>query len=635
MKTDYTPMAKAILAGVGGTDNIASATHCMTRLRLTLKDRNNIDEAALKSIAGVRSVIRQGAQLQIVVGAGVGELFAAFTALTGPKEGNTTQPKAEGPIIHRLAAFVADCMTPLLPAMLGCGMLKVLLTLLMVTGLMDESGSTYLLVYAFADCFYTFLPVFLGYTVARKLGGSPILFMTVGAALCYPDLCTLMGVEAALEYGTFFGLPCVRLFGLPVLCTTYTSSVLPMLLMGPVMKWAEGLGERYSPAILRSFLKPMLFLLLCIPFALVVLGPLGNLLGNVFSGLFALLYGTVPWLTVGLVSALMPFIVMTGMHYALLPLCVNNLAVMGFDALVLVTMFCSNLAQGGAALGTAVRTRDRDIRSEGIASGISAIFAGVTEPAMYGINLRFRRPLAAAVAAAGAGGLFCGLASVRSYVMGGAPSLFSLITFIDNTPDTANPFHSVVFGAVAAVLVLLLSFGLTLILFREDPTGEGDEELPEAPAPWDGLLCSPMSGEVFPLEEIPDEVFRTGALGEGLAVLPEEGVVVSPCDGVVSTTVFTGHAVGVTCPNGMEVLIHVGLDTVALRGEPFTYTVQEGDAVKAGDVLLRFDRAAILAAGYSLHTPLVINTAEGEPVPVTRLAGDTVRAGEPFLRVEP
>ncbi|MCD8370295.1 MAG: beta-glucoside-specific PTS transporter subunit IIABC [Clostridiales bacterium] len=643
MALDYVSTSKQIADAVGGVSNISSATNCMTRLRLVLVDESKADDKKVESIKGVKGVMKQGGQYQIIIGNEVSNLFKEFRKLGnwGDESSSAAPAKKEGNPVMRLFGFVSGCMTPLLPAMLGCGMLKVILTLLTTFAGMDTGSSTYILIFAFADCFFTFLPIFMGYTISRKMGGSPMLFMTVGAALCYPNLITLMG-GGSLELGTFLGMNCTYLFGIPVICATYTSSVLPMLLMAPVMKWAEDFGDRVSPNVLKSFLKPLIFLIICIPCSLYVLGPIGNVVGNLLSNVFMAMYNTVPWLTVGILSALMPFIVMTGMHYALTPLSMNNLATFGFDVICLVTMYCSNLAQGGASFGVALKTKNTETKSEGIACGISAFFAGITEPAMYGINMRFVTPMIAAVAGAGISGLFAGITGVKGYTMGGSPSILSLVTFIDTTGSSVNPLHCVYFGIATAVITMAISFALSFILYQ-DPVAEAAVEspsvVPEAKNEADGkplvkktVLSSPMTGRVVAVKDVPDQVFAAGILGEGAAIIPTEGKVVAPCDCVVSATMDSRHAIGLTTPEGMEILIHVGLDTVQLNGKFYQYRVAQGDTVKKGDVLIEFDIDGITAAGYKLHTPVLISNS-AEYVSIKTVSGENVTVGEDLLSI--
>lgn len=632
MALDYVETSKKLVEAVGGASNISSATHCMTRLRLVLKDESKANDDAVNKIKGVKSVIKQGGQYQIVIGNEVSNLFKEFRKLGNFDENTNAPKKAEGSVIQRLFGFVAGCMTPLLPAMLGTGMVKVIITLLTTFAGMSTESSTYIILNAMGDCFFLFLPVFLSYTIAKRMNGSPILFMTVGTAMVYPNLVSLLA-GSTLELGTFLGFPCTYFFGIPVICATYTSSVLPILLMAPVMKWVEDFADRVSPNVLKAFLKPLIFVVICVPVALIVLGPIGNVAGNLLSGAFSWMYSTCGWLTIGVLSAAMPFIVMTGMHYALIPLCTNNLALLGFDALLLTTMFCSNLAQGGASLGVAMKTKNTDTRSEGIASGISAIIAGVTEPAMYGINLRYGKPMIAAVIGAGVSGLFCGLTQVVGYTMGGSPSLLTIITFIGGE----DPMHGVIFGAIGAVITLALSFGISFVLFK-DEAEETEEDIPETvqetakPLVSKILLSSPMTGEVVALSEVPDEVFASGALGEGAAIIPTEGKVLAPCDGVISATMDTKHAVGLNTRDGLELLIHVGLNTVELGGKFYEYKVSEGDSVKKGDVLIEFDIDGIKAAGYPLHTPVLVTNSD-QYVSIKTIAGSSVKAGEDLLSI--
>ena len=630
-KMDYVETSKKIVEAVGGAGNISSAGNCMTRLRLILKDDKKADDERVKSIKGVKGVMRQGGQYQIVIGNEVSNLFKEFKKLGNwGEDGGGAPAKAQGNVIQRLFGFVSGCMTPMLPAMLGAGMLKVVLTLLTTFCGMDANGSTYILIFAFADAFFTFLPIFMGVTIAKKMGGSAMLFMSVGAALCYPNLISLMGGSLG-ELGVFLGMPCTYLFGIPVICATYTSSVLPMLLMAPVMKWAEDFADRVSPNVLKSFLKPLIFIIICIPCSLYVLGPLGNVIGNVLSGVFVAMYNAAPWLTVGILSAIMPFIVMTGMHYALVPLMFNNLATIGYDVIVAVTMFCSNIAQGGATFGVALKTRDEDTRSEGIACGISACVAGVTEPAMYGINLRFMKPMIGAVIGAGISGLFCGLTGVRGYVAGGSPSFLSLITFIGGE---GNPMRGVIFGGIGGVMSLLIAAVISFILYKDPEKAAGSTGSSAAPASLaDDVMTSPLTGEAVALTSIQDTVFSTETLGKGVAIEPNLGEVHAPCDGTISTFFETGHAFGFVSDSGVELLVHVGMDTIKLGGRGFEPQVKEGDRVKKGQLLLKFDIDYIKSQGLPITTPVVVSNTD-DYAEVEALTTGTVDLNTQILRVK-
>lgn len=548
MALDYQATAKSICDAVGGPANIADASHCQTRLRLILADESKASDEVVGAIKGVKGVIRQCGQYQIVIGNEVSDLFKEFKKLGNWGEGAApVQTAQQGNAVQRLFGFISGCLTPLLPAMLGTGMVKVLLTLLTTAGVIDASSPTYQIFFGMADSFFYFLPIMLGWSIAKKTGHSVPLYLVIGAALVYPDLINLLGGAAeGVEYGTFLGQNCTYLFGvIPVVCASYSSSVLPMLLMTPVMGWAEDFADLVSPNVLKAFLKPMIFFLICTPVVFCVLGPLGAIIGNQLAGAIAAAYEAVPWLTVGVLSAAMPFIVMTGMHYALIPLSINSFATLGYEVMHIVTMYCSNICQGAASLGVAAKTKDVETKSEGIACGISALVAGITEPAMYGINMRFVKPMIASVIGAGIGGLIAGISGVKAFSMGGSPSLFSLITFIGGE---SNALHGLIWGIISGAI--------------------------------------------------------------GVAIRPSEGNVYAPCDAVVTMLADTRHAIGLTSDTGAEILIHIGLDTVELQGKPFTYNVAAGQKVKQGDLLMTVDLDAIKIAGRDIVSPVIITNTD-------------------------
>lgn len=632
MALDYFTTSQKIIEAVGGAKNISSAGHCMTRLRLVLIDNSKANDETVQNIKGVKGVIRQGGQYQIIIGNEVSNLFKEFKKLGSWGEDGGAPQKAEGSPVQRFFGFISGCMTPLLPGLLGCGMVKVLLSVLTTFAGMPKTGSTYEILYSIGDCFLFFLPIFLCYTSAKKSGGNPVLWMIVGASLVYPNMTALLGGKTE-ELGTFMGLNSTTLFGLPVICVSYTSSVLPVILMVPVMKLAEEFADRVSPNVLKSFLKPLLFILICIPVCLIFLGPIGYTIGNLLSGAVSAMYNASPWLTVCILSALMPFIIMTGMHYALSPLMLNNLATLGYDVIVKVTMVCSNIAQGGATLGVAAKTKDTETRSEGIACGISATIAGVTEPAMYGINLRYVRPMIGAVTGAAVAGLFCGLTGVKGYQLGGSPSFLSLVTFISEE----DPSHSFIFGGIGGVIALTVSFIISYILYKDTEKPEKKDsavpETAETPVLSDSVIVSPIIGNAVELTTIQDPVFSTETLGKGIALEPSVGEVHAPCDGTISAFFETGHAFGLVSDTGAELLIHVGMDTIKLDGKGFTPMVKNGDRVKKGQLLLKFDIAYIKSQGLSVTTPVIIsNTDDFSDVKV--LASGKVELNTPLLKAE-
>lgn len=624
MAFDYGKSAEAILKQVGGEKNVGEVTHCITRLRFILKDGSIPNDKEIEKIPGVIRVIRQGGQYQVVIGNEVSNVYSALLKLGDFEEttgGSQTGGSKEG-WLSRLCGFVAGCMTPLLPAMLGCGMIKVVLTLLTTFHLLSTSGSTYAILNAAGDAFFYFMPIMLGYTTARRLGSSPYLAMVMAAVLLHPDLAAL------------FGSGSVIYFGLPVTAATYSSSVLPILLMVPIMKYIEIFADKICPNMVKVFLKPLIVIFVSLPIALVIVGPIGVILGNYLADGVNFLYSRIGWLTIMLLSAAMPFIVMTGMHYALLPICTISLSTLGFDAILVPTMFCSNLAQGGAALAAALKNKNKDEKATASAAGISAVIAGVTEPAMYGVTLKYKTPMIAAVCGAGLSGLFAGITGLVAYTIGGSPSSLSLIQMIGG-----GSFTNLINGIITMAISVAVSFVLCLILYKPEqaaaePAGSGAPETAAVRKPLVETieLASPLSGSIIPLSEVADPVFSGGILGEGIAVIPSEGRVLAPADGIISAVTASRHAVGITTDSGVELLIHVGLDTVQLDGDGFVLHCGMGDKVRQGELLLEFDIEKITKAGYQLTTPVLVSNM-GNFVSVKSSGEKEIKSGDPLMTI--
>ncbi len=598
MALDYGKTAQTVLEKVGGEKNVAGLTHCITRLRFVLKDNDIPKDSEIEKIPGVLRVVRQGGQYQVVIGNEVAKVYNELMKLGNFEEttGSKDEEKSKENLFSRLSGFVAGCMTPLLPAMLGCGMIKVVLTLLTTFNLINTTGSTYIILNAVGDTFFYFMPVLLAMTTAKRLGSNIYLAMVVAAFLIHPNL------NALLAAGN------TTYFGLPVTAATYSSSVLPVLLMVPLMGYIERFADKVCPDLVKIFLKPLLVIFISVPIALVVVGPIGSILGNYLAMGINLLYSKAGWLAIMVLSAAMPFIIMTGMHYALLPISTIGLTSLGFDAVVIITMFCSNLAQGAASLAVAAKTKDKDLKSTATAAGISAVVAGVTEPAMYGVTLKYKTPMLASAIGAGIAGLYAGITHLVAYSMGGSPSVLSLIQMIGG-----EGFGNMMNGVVTLIIAVAASFIATMILYKPEVKEEETVSPSEADKEAERTLVetielsSPLTGEVIPLAQVEDAVFSGGVLGEGVAIIPSEGKVFAPADGTISAVTDTKHAIGITTDHGVEMLIHVGLDTVQLGGEGFTLHCNMGDKVKKGTLLLEFDMDKIKEAGFPLTTPVLVS----------------------------
>lgn len=571
-------IAEAVVKAVGGTANITSVTHCMTRLRFVLKDKSIPNKKEVEKIPGVMGVNIAGGQYQVIIGNSVGNVYKEVVAATGISDtavggGAAEHTEKVNPIVAALD-FIAGCMTPLFTAIIAGGLVKVLLVIFGPTllNVMQTTSDTYILMNALGDAPFYFLPVLVAFTASRKLNCNSYLSVMVASVLIYPDVITLLAGDGA-----------THLFGvIPVVHGSYSSSIIPAMLSTLLLKYVEKLVDRITPEWSKSFLKPLLIVMIVTPITLCAIAPLGLIIGNGLQFVINGIYGFAPWLAMMLFAGFMPFIVMTGMHWAFVP--------------------------AGATFGAAFKTRDKEMKKMAFPAAVSALLAGVTEPAMYGVTLKLKKPMVAACISGGIGGLIVGILQVKSYAFV-TPSMTSLVQFI--SPDGGKNFlYAVIIFAVTLVLSFVLSFILTKGESEEEAVEETELQKSAAVLTGKVEIEAPVKGKVISLTEVKDNTFATGILGEGFAIVPSEGKVYAPFDGVCENLFDTLHAIGITSDNGIEMLIHVGLETVALKGEPFKAHIGNGEHFKKGALLLEFDIDAIQKAGCEIQTPVIITNAE-------------------------
>lgn len=601
---DYAIVAKKILEKIGGESNVNSVQHCMTRLRFTLKDESKVDDDAIKKIKGVMGVARQGGQYQIIIGNDVGRCYKELIKLGSFSESQSSEVKEKKGIINNILDIVSGCMSATMPAIIGAGMIKVLLVILPMLGILSNTSQTYELLNALGDATFYFLPLILVISSSKKFNINPYTLAAVIGVMVYPNFIGL--VDAGEK---------ISLFGLPVASASYAYSVIPVIMMAWIMQYVEKLSDKITPAVTKNFLKPMLTLLIALPIALVVIGPIGFYAGELLSNAMVLVYDKSGWLAIMIMGALMPLLVMTGMHWAFIPLSIMNInnPNIGFDVLLLVAMLSSNLAQASSCLAVFLKSKNKDLKQVAGASSISAFLAGVTEPAMYGVTLKYKKPLYACMIAGGVSGLYAGFVGLKCYVFA-TPALISLVQFID--PNGGSNFTN---ALITVGITVVLAFVLTWILGFEDPANEEEEEVTveevaaeevkDELGESNSIVLSPIEGKAVSLKQVNDVTFSEEIMGKGAAIIPTVGRAVAPVDGTVSALFETKHAIGLTGDNGVEILIHIGLDTVKLGGKHFTAHVKSGDKVKAGDLLVEFDIEGIKKEGYDVITPvLVTNT---------------------------
>ncbi|WP_099778042.1 beta-glucoside-specific PTS transporter subunit IIABC [Streptococcus suis] len=588
----YKNTALAILEAVGGEKNVLRATHCVTRLRLELKDEDIVSDERVKSISGVIGIMKKNGQYQIILGNDVANYYKEFTAL-GKFDSDSVQQVKKANVLEQVIEYIAGSMTPLIPAMLGGGMIKVLVIVLPMLGLLKADSQSISFLAFFGDAPYHFMPIFLAYSASQKLKVTPTLAMSVAGILLHPNFVQMVSSGDPLHF-----------LGAPVTPASYGSSVIPILIMVWLMKYIEAVFNKVTPAVTKSFLQPTLVLLVSGFIALVLVGPLGVIVGEGLSQLVEQMHGVAGWLTLAVLGAIMPFIVMTGMHWAFAPIFLAA-SIATPDVLILPAMLGSNLAQGAASMAVAFKSKNSNTKQIAFAAGFSALFAGVTEPALYGVTLKYKKPLYAAMIGGGLAGLFVGLTGVKAYLFA-VPSLIALPQFI-----YSEAASNITNAMIAAAISIIVTFILAYFLGIDEETSTVNLEKVAPGISSRKNVFSPLSGQILPLEKVNDATFSKKMLGDGVAIIPKDGKVYAPFDGAVTSLFPTKHAIGLTSDEGVELLIHFGLETVELKGRGFVSHVSDGEKVEKGQLMLEVDVEMLVAEGYDIVTPVVVtNTQE-------------------------
>jgi PTS system beta-glucosides-specific IIC component len=601
---DYSIVAKEILEKLGGEGNISSVMHCMTRLRFTLKDERIINDEEVKNINGVMGIAKKGGQYQIILGNNVSKCYKELVKLgkfeNSAKESENSNEKQNISIIAKILDILSGSLASTMPAIVGAGMIKLLVIILTTLGILNIGSQTYTILSVLGDATFYFLPMLLVISTSKKFDINPYTLGAVVGALLYPNLVSLLGSEGKVLF-----------LGLPVTSATYSYSIFPIILMAWIMKYIEEFVEKITPSITKNFLKPMLILLIAIPIAIIVIGPLGYIVGDGLSRGICIIQEKIGWITLPLVAAFMPFLVKTGMHWAFLPIALGSLANPGYEALFLVAMLPSNLAQGGSSLAVALKSKNMNLKKVAGSASVSALIAGVTEPAMYGVSLKYKKTLITSMIASGIAALYAGIVGLKAYIFA-TPAFISIAQFI-NPNDSSNFVNALITAAIAIVISFVLTWIIGFkdsideeIVKEADVNNDIEEMINEENGMKEAIIIAPIEGKAVPLSQVNDATFAEEMMGKGAAIIPSVGRALSPVNGVISALFETKHAIGITSDDGVEILIHIGLDTVKLGGKYFTAHIKSGDKVKVGDLLVEFDIEAIEKEGYEVITPVLV-----------------------------
>lgn len=605
----YEKLAKMIVENVGGEDNIATVTHCATRLRFKLKDDSKANKANLEASPDILSAVNKGGQYQVIIGTHVSKVYADLLKVANveaKKADTEKEEKPSGNIIGRFFNTVSGIFTPLLPALAGAGILRGLLLLFVQLGWLSEESGTYGILTAASMSVFYFLPVLLAFTSAKRFGANPYIAAVIGASLIHPEFMALLAGQGNGATTDFLGIP--------VILMSYSSTVIPAILAIWAYSYLEKFLEKHIWKSVQIIFVPLISLLIIVPLTVIVFGPFGVYVGEGIANGINWLSESNGWITGLIVGGIWNVFVVFGLQWAVNPIMISNISTLGYDKIVPLTA-AANFGMAGATLGVILKTKDKKMRSFSWSALLSIFFAGITEPAIYGVAMKLKRPFIGAIIGGAAGGAYIGGTGVIShaFVFGGLTTLPAFVgdTFIHYLIGLLICF---VVSAVATVLLGFKDSTSEEVSLSEESETKEVTKSSEAIA-QEQVIASPLTGNVVELSQVNDGVFSEGMLGKGVAILPAEGKVFAPESGTMTTVFPTKHAYGITTKNGAEILIHVGINTVELDGEYFTSHVEQGQTVQAGDLIAEFDLEQIKAKGYPIYTPVIVtNSAAYENV---------------------
>lgn len=650
-KVDYPALADDILTRVGGPENVETATHCITRLRLRIRDMDKVDKDAIGKLPGVITLVEAGGQFQVVIGDNVGIVYNAFAKHlpdgTGTPDTGEEKSGEKQNLVNKFIQLISAIFLPVVWTLAGAGLFKAFVALAVTLGILNAESQTFIILDAASDSVLYFLPVLLAITTAKRFGANQFVLVAIAGALIYPSIIALNDVAEPVHF-----------MGIPVVMMSYVSSVIPIIVAGWVLSYLERGMDKILPAAIRNFTKPLLSLFIMVPLILIVIGPISTYAAQGLAGGVTYLFNLAPWLGGALMGGLWQVLVIFGLHWGLTPIGINDLTTVGYSVLF-GPVLAAVLAQGAATAAVFTRTRSARRRQVAGPAALSGILAGVTEPAIYGVNLPMKRPFYFGVAGGAVGGAIIGLGggAMDTFVV---PSALAIPAFM----NVGNFAMTMMGTGLAMIIAFLLTF---IFMDREssddDATAAEQAAVPApadqvAPAPQDPSaattantavapggtstavrnavvdVVSPVSGRMVALEDVPDKVFASGALGQGVGIVPTENVVRAPLSGRVISVASSGHAFGLKSDDGVELLVHIGIDTVELKGQHFTNAVKKGDVVSAGDELATVDFDAVKAAGYDT-TVIVTVTNTAKLQEVTPAVAGPVEAGAPAVVVIP
>ena len=588
----YEKLSKEIIEAVGGKDNIESLMHCATRLRFTLKDESKASDQKINAIEGVLSLVKKGGQYQLVIGNQVHDVYLHVLKLAELKEdGESQKPKKKQGIINTIFGAIIGSVGPLIPPLVAAGLGKCLLMVLSLTNILSADSQTYYIFNFIFDTTFTFLPVLVAFSAAKQFKCNPYLAAFLGCMLVHPNWATLVASGDS-----------IKLFGvIPVVAMKYTSTIIPSIMIVWVMSFVERFFNNHIHAMIKNFMAPLLTILVMAPLSFVILAPAMTVISLGISKVIMLFYNHFGMLAIGISCLLYPWLVSTGMHAALALAGIEMIGKTGFDPFTRTLTLCHNMSQGAAAFAIGLKTKNKEFKSTCFSSSLTAFLAGITEPCLYGVTLKLRKPMYACMIGGGVAGLYAGFVGLKAYAFL-TPGIFSLPMWMSK-----NDGNNFINALITIAICVVVTFVATILIGFDDPIEKTKKESKNNDIK---IVGSPMNGKIVQLENVDDETFSSEAIGKGIAISPKNGKVYAPDDGMITATFDTKHAIGMVCDTGIELLIHIGIDAIKLEGHCFIEKVNKGQKVKKGDLLLEFDLDKMKAEGIDPTTMIVVTNSE-------------------------
>ena len=594
---DYEKLAVDIIHAVGGKENIVKAARCATRLRLVLKETPKDAHKKVSELTGVITVVENNGQFQVVIGTHVGKVFDKVQTLVDLEE-NSEDEAPKGTVLNRVIATMSAVFAPFIYILAAAGILQGCLILINMAYPSFSSTGTYEVLSFMSWAPFTFLPIFIAITASRHFKCNMFIAVACCASLVSPTWSEIAARIAGGENISFLGIALAE--------TTYTSSVLPPLFLVWILSYVEKFVEKSLPDVVKSLFTPLLCMIIMVPLTIVAIGPVSDNLATAIANGYNSLYNFAPALAAAVIGGLWQIVVIFGVHWGVTPMCLANYDMYGMDTFqAFQTM--AVVAQMGAAFGVFLKAKKMETKNVSLSAGITGIF-GITEPAIYGVTLKYKKPFICGCVAGALGAVVASFFNVAYYAYAGLPGLLTVVNAIN--PENPTSIMGMAIGCAIAVigsiiLVQIVGFGEESEEVKEDIIKEVATTLLDN----NKEIKNPLSGKVLPLSKVEDAVFSSGAMGNGIAIDPTDNKVYAPFDGTVEFIAETKHAIGLKSDDGIELLIHVGMDTVKMNGKGFDVKTKVNERVKEGDLLLEFDRNEIQKEGYSLITPVVITNS--------------------------